>query len=281
MPRFSQDQDHPETYRWQSTADFAADFIDKGFGVGKDYDGSWSGEDRGVALRRCVTGDATNLEAAREMLGVVQLSVELDKRMWQRGVVGCIPDVAAFIAGHPENMMYRDNVPSQSTPMRIFVCNTSSGNIDHETLTKRGIVILSLVLALQERRSVELYVFTGLDSGTSKRGDYWAIIKVQTDLLSEVAWALTSQALPRSLMYKWGMRQTPPDSSGAWPRSIASTVNNYSKMDETTAACRIAVGAEPQDLVIPPVHTQDELSREPVKWLNEQVLRYTDQLEGI
>lgn len=263
------------THKFESLAEFGRACKTKAALKNNGREG-WTSEKMDVSLDSAINGSTKLVADAEKLLDKLQTTIELQGRQWQPTVAGAFPSVPDYIAGHPESMRKLDDCKSESTPVRVWVCTTSSAHMEWQTLQKRGVAVLAAVMAISQQRPVELWTFTALDG---KDGTCNVMVRINSQplQLSEACYALTSIGFDRNLTHGWGWSQD--RFTGSWSKHISSA-NTES---QAVAACRKILGSEcgDNDLIIPPSMQGwgNAISNDSVKWVNSVLEKYTTQLE--
>ena len=215
-------------------------------------------------------GDETHVQRANELVDQIVTNVDTPKNEWRRDVYGYYPDVEAFIRGEPENMWMMHRVQDEQTPIRVFVGLTSSAMIDEEDLIKRGCALAAFAIAMSSIRPVVITPFVTLGSsrytgrGTRNMLISWDI-STQPLILSELM-SLTRPEVTRYVGIE-ACRQMFGKIAEDDP-SFHSDSFNEQRMREH-------LNAKPNDLYLPVIHASDPILKDPIKWVNDMVERYT------
>lgn len=231
---------------------------------------SWAGDESNnssVLLAR--NGDESLVAGAEKLLEEIASVENHDGIAWVNSPAGAYPVVPEFIAGRPDCMRQQERV-TDSTPISIYVCTTSSGGVGTETLLKRGTVILALLMKLQTIRPVELFLTVEL--GTYKGLSAYQVIPVDSKPLSisQAAYLLTSAGFARNLTYSVSHLELKDD--GSWPW-LYTTKRSDDEYDETM---KTVLNMGDSDLYIKCAFLYDELLKHPVEWINAQLARYNN-----
>jgi hypothetical protein len=182
---------------------------------------------------------------------------------WRNDVTGGLPDVPAFIAGHPLNMRRRTRLDSAAAPIAIIVDTTISAAIDSKTIMRRGAAILALVRILAGRRPVELWAVSQVDAKDGGCATVGARINTTPLDLGTAAFALTHPAFPRRLCYSMARKY---GFSGSWP---------YRKHGESRDCMvdmlRPAMPHVTECLFMPGMHVADQAANKPELWLEQKL----------
>lgn len=230
-------------------------------------EGSWTdGETFESALRKMEYGDDTYASMADALLDKISdLTEGVPQREWTPGPYGAFPVVPEYLTGMPTCM--RAMSPSgELSPVKIVVSTTCSGGISAETMTKRGVAVLALVMKLQQIRPVELYILA--EGNGSKARNLFQLVKLDTKPLSiaHTCFALANVGFARALTYPHMIHYF--DWDGRWP-------DDYRTAGYETIV-RTECGMTPTDLWINSAYATDQLLRDPVKWVNNQLHKYTN-----
>lgn len=247
-------------------------------------DKAWTGESLEESMGFAEHGNTACVAEAEKMLAEVEKHIDLAllRPSWEASVCGAFPCVPDYLSGHPESMRRKVMQTSESEPVRIYVCMSSSAGVDHNDLTKRGCAVLALVMALQMVRPVELWTFQSLHG---RKGDYHGSGTVRGDtyikvalspspiVMSEAAYGLTSAGFARNMTYSLGWNYS--GFNGGWAEAV-----NYGNNASTAKALAKVLGAESRnDLVIPPPTYGDAIIKTPVKWVLDRLAEYKNANE--
>lgn len=192
-------------YHFDGLADFARDCREK------DTEGSssWLGGTHEDALRYCREGDLSKVEDAERLVDRLDLEIDTNatRPMWTPSVVGSFPLVPAFLAGTPEAMLARTDVPDARGEVEIWANTTVSGACTSADMKRRGVVALAFAMALSRVRNVKLVVYSTLDCSN-------VAIRLGSPLdFSEVCAAFCQPVITRGLIYGHAVRD---GSKGHW-----------------------------------------------------------------
>ncbi len=182
-------------------------------------------------------------------------------------VAGVFPSVPDFVAGHPECMRRIEQSNSETAPVRIYVCTTSSAAMPWEALQKRGIAVLAATMALSQSRPVELWVCTSLDGRHGGTSNIMVRINAAPLNLSEACYALCSIGFDRNLTH-------------GYSRWLNGFAGGWSMYGHSESGLRRMLDAEPTDLVVPPSFVTDEqIIKDPVGWVRGVLDKYIKRQE--
>ncbi len=117
-------------------------------------------------LRNCIggltRGDLSQIAQSDDFIRRLEEEQFLSKAWRVRGdVVGSLPDIPAYIAGHPMTMRRRIRTKKPQGPLVLFLETTGSGStFANQGPLMRGSAMLALARILAPQRPVELYVCT-------------------------------------------------------------------------------------------------------------------------
>jgi len=234
----------------------------------------WAGASYDSFKQRIETGDNSLVEESDKFLALIEDQVPMS-RGWRNidDVVGALPNVPAFLAGHPQCMRRRVRTMKDSAPLAIYMDLTSSAGISAYDVQKRGIVLLALVRLLVEHRPVELWVGAGLGNYGGKTAGTvaWRVDTAPLDL-ARAAFHISATVMSRGFGY--GLARAVLGTDGCWP------FHNYDLHCKTAAQRLQAVFPGQELLYVLPIHLRDEMTTDPVGWLKRTMARYTGQEEA-
>lgn len=230
--------------------------------------GSWVGGTSEELKRKATIGDNSLVAESEKFLALIEDQVPMS-RGWRNvdDVVGAVPNVPAFLAGHPQCMRRRERTARDNAPLTIYMDLTSSAMIDSKTVQRRGIVLLALVRMLVEHRPVELWVGTSKGRSGCAGTVAWRIDTAPLDL-ARSAYHIGASAMARGFGY--GLDDTLHKTGGQWPfADYASHRHAEQRLRDV-----IELG---ELLYIPPIHGTDELVDDPVGWLKRTMAAYVKE----
>lgn len=121
-----------------------------------------------AAVQSCRTGLLDFVAQSDRYLAALEaLEFSRPRPRWLDAPAGFVPNVPAYLAGHPASMRRRVREPSTHTPITIVVNTAISYMYSQTALIERGAVILALVRLLADRRPLTLYA--GYFGGDTQR----------------------------------------------------------------------------------------------------------------
>lgn len=161
------------------------------------------------ARRWCATGDTSKVAEAERLLE--RLDTEIDSNavrpMWTPSVVGNFPLVPAYLAGTPDAMLARTNVPDARGEIEVWANTTVSAECSARDMMRRGVVTLAFVMALSRVRNVRTVLYSNVDGSN-------VAIRLACPLdISEACAAFCQPSITRQLIYGHGMDD---GFSGGW-----------------------------------------------------------------
>lgn len=227
---------------------------------------SWIGDSSEALVRKATVGDNGLVEESEKFLSSIEDQVPMS-RGWKNvdDVVGAVPNITAYLAGHPQHMRRRQRASKENAPLTIYMDLTSSAAIDAKDVQRRGTVLLALVRMLCEHRPVELWV--GVSKGRRERSGTiaWRIDTAPLDL-ARSSYHIGAAAMARGFGY--GMDNAIHDTGPNWPFADYAT-------HVRTAEARLRSVIDWGDvLYIPPVINSDPLMKDPVAWLKRTMQTY-------
>lgn len=217
-------------------------------------------------LELATTGDYSLVEQSESMLKLIEDQVPVSKG-WRNvdDVVGAVPNVPAFLAGHPQCMRRRERTMRESAPLTIFMNLTSSMAIPQEKILKRGIVLLALTRLLVEHRAVELWVGSSLSNSTREICTAaWRIDTAPLDL-ARAAYHISSVAMSRLFGY------------ATCEQLIDKHIGGYGH-DDVEQLKQVAGWYDV--MYIPAIRYNDPMVDNPVGWIKNVMKQYVQQEEA-
>jgi hypothetical protein len=236
--------------------------------------GAWYGnKDFATALRQMRDGDLSGVAASDKIMDAIELDAPMTQA-WRvtSDVVGGVPNVPAFLAGHPLCMRRRERVTSEQAPLAIYVSLELSAGISVDVMRKRGTALLALVRRLSNVRPVELYVCCSI--GNNGQAAH-IIVKVDTSPLdlARAAHLLTCPSVTRGLAYTTGAHLLRKHLGSAWSGDWAfGNVKTYRDNAREIFASVAPAGSEA--LYITAAHSSDKSVTNPVAWLRDMIAQY-------
>lgn len=209
------------------------------------------------------------VQSSEEYLRSIEDQVPMS-RGWRNvdDVVGALPNVPAYLAGHPQSMRRRVRTMRDTAPLSVFVDLTSSGGIDSAKVTRRGVVLLALVRLLVEHRAVELWVGSALGPrSTYSRASWTTAWRVDTAPLDLARAAYHVGATAMSRGFGYGVCKG-RGSGGRWP------FNHYGLHTQTAEQRLKDVFPGQEVMYVPPIYLNDPMTANPVGWLRRVMEKY-------
>lgn len=222
-------------------------------------------------LRLVSTGDESLVAQSEEMLAKIEDQIPVSQG-WRNvdDVVGALPIIPSFLAGHPQHMRRRERADRENAPITIFMDLTSSMGIPQQKILKRGIVLLALTRLLVEHRSVELWVGTSL-GGSSPSGKDSCIVGWQIDTapmdLARAAFHISDVSMSRLFGY------------ATCEMLVDRHLGGFGADKERNVKMLQQVGGWHELMYIPPIHHADPMTDDPVSWIKRVMKQYTGQGE--
>lgn len=178
-------------------------------------------------------------------------------------VVGAVPNVPAFLAGHPQHMRRRARVDRDTTPVRIFVDISASASVDDSIMTRRGAALLALVRLLTSHRPVELWAGVLWSDKKAACSVVWKIDTLPLDL----ARAATYLADPRtSRVFGFGV---------ASHAVSFDLVGEWYQYEQRFAELKQLMSWDDQTVFVQKIHLYDKLVSNPVEFVRRELSKYT------
>lgn len=250
------------TVRRYTPAEFLAVAERDASGRGKSYGNSWCGGhgwDETIAKARF--GDESLVPKAEEVLERISEPVSAGLE-WGSTPFGAYPVVPEFLAGHPDPMRSRRRVENEAQPVTVYASILASAAFNADVMTRRGVAMLALLMRLQRTRPVDLKLVM---SWTSPERVLVVDVESRPVCVATAAYSLAHPSFFRRLGHatlfgEWSDRGSSP-------------------MDE--ARTRQLLGLGPEDLYLHSlVWGEDELTLDPIGWINRTVERYENGEES-
>lgn len=259
-----------------TTYDSVGEFADAatalgGFSTATSWHGSVDAE---TVTKRCRTGDLSRVPASDTLMSKLEKLASYETKTFRAisTVAGGMPDVPAFLAGHPLNMRRRERVLSERAPLAIVVDLVSSAGVPAKELEERGAALLALARVLSAMRPVTFWVAVSAmpEHGTPNSSSAVAF-KLDTAPLdiARAAHVLGSPGVPRLLAYRMIAAQVNTNQNSiGWPYDDAA----WSRANGVKYWQRV-FGFEDVLFVAGP-YVGDPITKRPAEWLRETVAKY-------
>ncbi len=246
---------------------------------------SYSNGTSGVAnsfdtfVRKLVEGDEAMGNASDALLAKFEDLVPFSTA-WQtrNDVVGGLPNVPAFLSGHPMSMRRRIRVAKEQAPLGILVDMTTSAGVSQDFMVKRGTLVLALVRMLSLRRPITLHVTSGLAAGSptnkdGQRSACYVTTRIDTTPLdlSRAAYALGASDWR---YWAFGLAENVgfnPHGHGEWTYSDHNAMRSYAR----EIFDGVIPGAD-EVFFIGSAHLTDRDLAEPERWLRAMLAKFGD-----
>ena len=198
-------------------------------------------------------GDESIVAQSEDVLREIEDQVPLSQG-WQNiyDVVGSVPVIPTFLAGHPQHMRRRERTSKDNAPLTIYMDLTSSMGISKEHILRRGIVMLALVRVLANVRPVELWVGSSLGGGGCTGTAAWRIETTPMDL-ARAGFYIADPSMSRIFGYAMAEATVERYMGGF---GGAHNINTL----------KVLAGWRDM-IVVPRIHLHDPLTKDPVAWI--------------
>lgn len=216
-------------------------------------------------LEKAATGDNGLVQQSDEFLASVEDQVPLSQG-WRNvdDVVGAVPNIPAFLAGHPQCMRRRERTMRDTAPLAIFMDLASSMGIPQADILKRGVVLLALTRMLVLHRPVELWVGTSMGDGGMTSTCAWQIDTAPIDL-ARAGFHIADVSMSRLFGYATCEMLVNEHIGGFGHRDI-NMLKQAAGWNEV--------------LYVPAIKYSDPLIQDPVGWLKRTMASYVKQEEA-
>jgi hypothetical protein len=241
-------------------------------------DSTWSDMLTKSRLGDVALGESSN-DLMEKFEGLMPLRAAWSTR---NDVVGGLPNVPAYLAGHPLSMRRRVRVAVERAPLGVLVDLTTSAGVSRETIRKRGALVLALVRMLSVSRPVTLHVCVGLAAGAAGREDdqqdavfvSCAVDTAPLDLaragylLCSPDWRMWAFSIAHNVGFD------PSFSRGLWPFDSHAAHRSSAR----SLFDGVIPGAD-EVFYISPAHLNDHEVKNPEAWLTAKLAEYGDVSE--
>jgi len=239
-------------------------------GDGRSHD-KWAGGSWEDAVRYAREGDLSQVEAAERLVDRLDREIDTDgvRPMWMPSVVGALPLVPAYLAGTPEAMLARTDVPDARGDMEIWANTTVSNNCSSRDMVRRGVVTLAFAMALSRVRNVRLVIYSTCEAAS-------VAIRLASPIdYSEVCAAFCQPSITRKLFYGWAVAfKKNPYATLRW----ASWAEAVTYSDNTERKALIERAGMPENAILLTTERLGSYASVPddmlVSILNEKVREY-------
>lgn len=236
----------------------------------RNFGSDWFGSNYSEFERAVTVGDNSLVKESDDFLKQIEDQVPIS-RGWKNvdDVVGALPNIPAYLSGHPQCMRRRQRTMKDNAPLVIYMDLTTSAMISARDVRKRGVTLLALVRQLVEHRSVELWVGSSLGRYGGGSGTVmWRIDTAPLDL-ARAAFYISATVMARGFGYS--ICNAELETAGTWP------FNNF-ELHKATAKERLgAVFPGQEILYVPPIIGFDELVNKPVAWIKRTMAQYVNR----
>lgn len=227
----------------------------------------WHGDTYEAFRAKAVRGDEGLVDESEKFLASIEDQIPVS-RGWRNveDVVGALPNVPAYLAGHPQCMRRRERVARDNAPIAIYMDLTSSAGIDARVVARRGVVLLALTRMLVEHRAVTLWVGVSQDVGSGAGTVAWRIDTMPLDL-ARAAYQIGGTAMSRRFGY--GVNMGLNGAGGHWPfRDHELGARTGKERMQNILGCEV--------LYIPRIYLTDQMTTDPVAWLRRVMAEYVN-----
>lgn len=220
-----------------------------------------------------VSGDLSGVPESDKLLTKFEDISPLSQK-WRNisDVVGGVPNVPAFLAGHPMTMRRRQRMMVDKAPLCAFIDLTVSASINNKTMQTRGAVALAFVRMLASQRPVELWACCGVGGlGYSSN----ILIRIDTAPLdlARAAHLMTHPGATRLLCYGTNRFLCRDKLGKEWGGSWAyDDVNLYRKNALDNFKAQVNPSAE--CIMLPAAYAGDPMVAKPEEWLRGMLEKY-------
>lgn len=157
----------------------------------------WAGGTAEQAYNFCERGDVSRVPDAERIVERLDDSIDSEGlvQRWEPSVVGAFPLVPAYLAGTPESMLTKNDVPDARGDVEIWANTTVSAKCSAHDMMRRGVVTLAFAMALSRVRNVRIVLYSTCNSSN-------VAIRLGSPIdYSEVCAAFCQPSITRRLIY--------------------------------------------------------------------------------
>lgn len=235
------------------------------------YGGSWYADTYESFARKVNTGDEALVAQSEKVLAELEDQIPMS-RGWCNvdDVVGAVPNVPAFLAGHPQHMRRRERTRRDNAPLAVYMDLTCSAGISATDIMRRGCTLLALTRVLLEHRAVELWVGTSVGVYRQSATLAWRIDTTPLDL-ARSSYHIASVAIARSFGYEVAAESMCHQWNGSWAFGDhgAHTSSMPRRLQRVMPGHKI--------LYVPPIYLGDPMTKDPVGWVKRVLNLNTEE----
>lgn len=122
-------------------------------------------------------------------------------------VIGCVPNVPAYLMGVPKQMLRIDTLHRHKPVIDVYVSAVINAGIDVDELTRSAAKVAGIVTAIEKTGvRVNLFVVEGIEN--NEETNSWCVVTKIKDSraplnLLNIAFPLTHRAFTRSIFLRW------------------------------------------------------------------------------
>lgn len=226
-------------------------------------------------VKKGYSGDLSLVALAEEQMAEIESKIETPKLGWTRSVAGAFCSVPDVLAGLPTPMRKRVHTLDETAPITIIVGTASSGGLSENVFKRRGITIIALVMALAKVRPISLQIMDPSWGPPKENGETVIMARVNTTPLdlATACHVLSDIYFTTTVMYALERHVT---GKVQWPLAYSRNQDAY------YAGLIERLGLIQKDtLIVKDAYLGDEMIQQPIKWLNDQVTRFTQNQEEL
>lgn len=126
------------------------------------------------------------------------------KQKYENRLYGCIPNVPAYLLGHPLNMINPEVGKISHKVINIFLSVGVPWNVNKDDITRNGIIYLS-VIDLLEKAGYRCNLYAGVTASGSKAEYMYVRIKTDREPLNikKLVFPLAHPSMLRRIYFRW------------------------------------------------------------------------------
>lgn len=133
----------------------------------------WAGETFANAFQKLENGDAKNAKNIRAE-GEILAKLSGGQPQLSSAVVGCVPNVPAYLRGVPKTMLRIDRTPRKTPVIDLYILTSIHCGITTTQATQTAAKIANVVAAI-EAGGVNINLYAA-DCGVGKKGDFFGVV---------------------------------------------------------------------------------------------------------
>lgn len=139
----------------------------------RENDASWAGETFASAFQKLESGDVENAKNIRAE-GEILAKLTGGQPQLSSAVVGCVPNVPAYLRGVPKTMLRVDRTPRKTPVIDLYILTAIHSGITTTRATRTAAKIANVVAAI-EAGGVNINLYAA-HSCIGRKGDFFGVV---------------------------------------------------------------------------------------------------------